>query len=129
MPPNREIIAARYAGFARGDFDAVMAPIADDIVWTEADGFPLAGTYVGAKAVTDNVFSAPQRDWDGYTLDVDEVLQDGGTVVGVGTYSRTYKATGRPFTARVVHLWRLKDGMAVKFEQIADTAMVNAAID
>ncbi|BDV32265.1 nuclear transport factor 2 family protein [Microbacterium terricola] len=129
MPTNKEIIEAHYAGFVEGDFAAVMAPFADDIVWTEADGFPLAGTYVGPQAVAENVFAALQRDWDGYALVVDEVLQDGDTVVAVGTYSGTYKATGRDFSARVVHVWRLRDGMAVKFEQVTDTAMVNAAID
>lgn len=129
MPTNKEIIEAHYNGFVQGDFDAVMAPLAENIAWTEAAGFPLAGTYVGPKAVAENVFAILQRDWDGYALKVDEVLQDGETVVGVGTYSGTYKATGRSFSARVVHLWRFKDGKAVKFEQITDTAMVNAAIE
>lgn len=129
MPTNKEIIEAHYNGFMDGDFDAVMAPLADDIAWTEAAGFPLAGTYIGRQAVADDVFAILQRDWEGYSLDVDEVLQDGDTVIGVGTYSGTYKATGRPFSARVVHLWRFKDGKAIRFEQITDTAMVNAAID
>lgn len=129
MPTNKQIIEAHYDGFVRGDFDAVLEPLADDIVWTEAEGFPLAGTYLGRQAVVENVFSILQRDWDGYALEVDEVLQDGDSVIGVGTYSGTYKATGRPFSARVVHLWRFKDGKAVKFEQVTDTAMVNAAID
>ena len=129
MPSNKEIIEAHYAGFVAGDFDAVMAPLSPDIAWTEAEGFPLAGTYVGPQAVADNVFAALGRDWIGYALDVDEVLQDGDTVIGIGTYSGVYKATGRPFSARVVHIWRFADGKAVKFEQITDTAMVNAAID
>lgn len=129
MPSNKDIITAHYNGFVAGDFDAVLAPLADGIVWTEAEGFPLAGTYTGKQAVVDNVFSALQRDWDGYALDVDEVLECGDTVVGVGTYSGTYRATGRPFSARVVHLWRLEDGRAIRFEQITDTAMVNDAID
>ena len=129
MPSNKEIIEAHYAGFVAGDPEAIMAPFADDIVWTEAEGFPLAGTYIGPQAVAENVFAALQRDWDGYALVVDGVLQDGDAVVAVGTYSGTYRATGRYFSARVVHLWRFRDGMAVEFEQVTDTAMVNAAID
>lgn len=129
MPSNKEIIQAHYNGFVAGDIDAVMAPLSDDIVWTEADGFPLAGTYRGRQAVADNVFAVLQRDWDGFALAVDEVLQDGDRVVGVGTYSGTYRATGRSFSARVVHLWTFENEKAVRFEQITDTAMVNAAID
>lgn len=60
---------------------------------------------------------------------MDEVLQDGDRVFGIGTYSGVFRATGRPFSARVVHVWRFADGKAVAFEQVTDTAMVNAAID
>ena len=39
---NEEIVQGMYAGFAAGDVAAVVAAFADDIAWTEADGFPLA---------------------------------------------------------------------------------------
>ncbi len=51
MATNREIIENAYANFATGDIPAALGAMADDIEWTEADGFPLAGTYVGLQAV------------------------------------------------------------------------------
>ena len=51
------------------------------------------------------------------------------TVVGIGNYAGTYTATGRTFDARVVHVWRVRDGQAVAFEQIVDSAQVRAATD
>ena len=42
---NKNIIQGMYDSFASGDVTAVIAAFADSISWTEADGFPLAGTY------------------------------------------------------------------------------------
>ena len=47
MATNQEIIQGLYASFATGDVPAVLGAMAEGIQWTEADGFPLAGTYVG----------------------------------------------------------------------------------
>src|SRR5271169_2025708 len=46
MATNKEIVENAYASFATGDVPAALGAMADDIQWTEADGFPLAGTYV-----------------------------------------------------------------------------------
>ena len=51
MATNKEIVEGIYASFAIGDVPAVLGVMADDIQWVEADGFPLAGTYVGPQAV------------------------------------------------------------------------------
>jgi uncharacterized protein len=56
MATNKEIIEGAYASFATGDVPAALGVMADDIQWTEADGFPLVGTYVGPQAVLEGVF-------------------------------------------------------------------------
>ena len=53
---NKEIIQGMYDSFASGDVAAVVAGLSDNVSWTEADGFPLAGTYIGPEAVVENVF-------------------------------------------------------------------------
>src|SRR3954469_2498160 len=63
---NKDAIEAHYAAGDAGDLQGMLAPFAPDIIWTEAAGFPLAGTYIGPAAVAENVFGALQRDWDGY---------------------------------------------------------------
>lgn len=125
---NADIIRAHYAASDRGDLAGMIAPFHPEVRWTEAAGFPYAGTYVGADAVAANVFQAIQRDWNDYTVAIDEVLDAGDAVIGVGTYSGTYRATGVFFAARVAHIWRLEDGQVVAFEQFTDTELVNRAI-
>lgn len=125
---NADIIRTHYDASDRGDLDGMLAPLAAGVRWTEAAGFPYAGTYVGPAAVAENVFARIAVDWDDYTLSVDEVVDGGDTVIGIGTYSGTYKRTGRFFAARVAHVWRLENGEVVAFEQFTDTEMVARAI-
>lgn len=124
---NADIIRAHYEASDRGDLDGMLAPLAAEVRWTEAAGFPYAGTYVGADAIVENVFTRLQDDWDDYTLAVDQVIDGGDTVIGIGTYSGTNKSTGRFFAARVAHVWRLEGGEVVAFEQFTDTEMVSRA--
>ncbi|MBT2500403.1 nuclear transport factor 2 family protein [Agromyces sp. ISL-38] len=128
MNHNAQIIADHYAASGRGDLTGMIAPFAADIRWTEAAGFPYAGTYVGPQSVAEHVFKRIHDEWDDYTVAIDELIDGGDTVVGIGTYSGTNKFTGRSFAARVAHVWRLAGGEVVAFEQFTDTELVNRAI-
>ncbi|MFI6603310.1 hypothetical protein ACIBHX_44345 [Nonomuraea sp. NPDC050536] len=50
---------------------------------------------------------------------------DGGDVIVV---VGTYRATGRYMRARFAHVWHLEDGVARRFEQFTDTALVREAL-
>ena len=74
---NRDIIQRLYESFAEGDIPAVLAAFADDISWTEADGFPLAGTYVGPQAVLEGVFMRLGEFSDNWAAIPDRIVADG----------------------------------------------------
>ncbi|SDG80240.1 nuclear transport factor 2 family protein [Microbacterium pygmaeum] len=126
---NAEIVQGHYSASDAGNLDGMLAPFAADIEWTEAAGFPLAGTYVGPQAIAEGVFIRLQQDWADFTVEVDEVLDAGDTVVGIGTYSGTNRVTGKPFAARFTHIWRLEGGQVVRFEQVVDSSLVVAAME
>lgn len=125
---NKEIIQGLYASFASGDVAAVTAAFADDISWTEADGFPLAGTYIGPQAVVENVFMRLGEFSDNWTVDVDRYVADGDTVIADGRYTWNHKETGAPCAVRMAHVWTLADGKATAFLQHVDTARVRELI-
>ena len=52
MPTNKQIIQGAYQAFAEGDVPKVLAVMDDKIEWTEAEGFPLHGTYIGRKRLS-----------------------------------------------------------------------------
>jgi len=128
MSKNIETIRGLYAAFAKGDIPAVLGAMDPQVEWMEAEGFPYAGTYVGPDAVLQGVFMRLGTEWDGYQAAADEVLDVGDTVVGLGHYSGRYKATGKEFRAPFAHVFRLRDGKIVKFQQYTDTAVVQATL-
>ena len=121
------IIAEQYAATARGDVPGMLRALAPDIRWTEAAGSLYAGTFVGPEAVLANVFGPIAEQWDGFAAEVESLLDAGDHVVALGYYSGTHRRTGRRFRARMVHIWRVADGLAVEFEQVVDSALMNAA--
>ena len=126
-PTNLQRIQEVYAAFARGDVPAVLGLLDPAVEWTEAAGFPSGGTYRGPQAVLEGVLVRLGTEWDGFAAAPDAFHDAGDTVVARGWYSGTCKATGKAFRARFAHVWTLRDGKAVLFEQFVDTAQVQAA--
>ncbi len=126
---NRALVEQLYAGFASGDLPAVLATMAPDIEWTEAEGYPYAGTYVGQDAVVQSVFARLATEWEGYRAVPDSYVAEGDTVVALGHYSGRYNKTGKGFRAPFVHVWTARNGALVKFVQHTDTAIVQRALE
>jgi ketosteroid isomerase-like protein len=129
MSEAYEIIKAHYAASDRGDLDGMLEAFADDVSWTEMAGFPYAGTYVGLDEIKAGVFARLNADWEGFRADAQELVDgNDGTVVAIGYYSGTYRATGKAMKVRFVHVWRVKDGSVTNFEQFCDTHNVREAM-
>ena len=122
---NLEIIKSTYEGKTSEENGKNLAKyVADDISWTEAKGFPYAGTYIGLTEVTKNVFSRLGSEWIDYKFTPEDYVVNEDKVVAYGTYTGTYKITGKPFRARVAHLWKLNNGKIITFEQFVDSQQV-----
>ena len=126
---NLDKIKSVYAAFAKGDIPSVLGTMSADIDWTEADGFPYGGTYHGPKAVLESVFMRLGSEWHGFAAIPHEFVDGGDTIVALGKYSGTYKATNKSFEADFAHVWKLSEGKAVRFVQYVDTLIVNRAVD
>jgi uncharacterized protein len=128
MADNVEIVRSGYDAFASGDIPSFLGNLHEKIEWTEAEGFPYAGTYVGIDAIVENVFMKLGTEWEGYALAIDSVIGQGDLVISVGTYSGKYVATGKSMRARFAHVWEFRDGKVVRMEQIVDSVPVQAAL-
>ncbi|MFD9947745.1 nuclear transport factor 2 family protein [Nonomuraea sp. NPDC059023] len=125
---NLDAVRESYAASARGDIEGILALLAPDARWTEMAGFPYAGTYVGREEVLKGVFSRLGGEWADYRADPEEYVDGGDTIVVIGFYSGVYRATGKAMRVRFTHVWKLRDGVAVSFEQFTDTALVAEAL-
>jgi uncharacterized protein len=123
MPTNKEIIASIYASFAKGDVPAVLAAMDPKIEWTEAEGWPLySGTLVGPQAVVEGVFMRIGEIGENLSVNVTQLVAEGETVVGLGTYTWNRKGSGEPAEVKVAHVWTLDGGKVTRFQQHVDTA-------
>lgn len=120
---NVELIRSLYAAFERGDIPAVLGMMSPDIEWNEAENFPYAdgNPYRGPDAILGGVFARLGGEWDGFAAVPEEFLDAGETVVVLGRYRGTFKGTGRSLDAQMAHIWRVRDGKAVHFQQLTDT--------
>lgn len=129
MRSNLQIVSEHYAASDRGDLAAMLADVAPDARWTEMAGFPCAGTWVGPAHIAEHVFKVLGSEWNDYRMTLESLVDGGDCIVGIGTYSGTYKRTGRAMQARVAHVWRLTGGKIVAFEQFTDTLLVAKAME
>ncbi len=126
---NLNAVQGLYQAFARGDVPTVIGFLDANIAWTEAEGFPYGGTYNGPNAVLEGVFMRLGTEWDGFAAIPAEFIDGGDTIVVLGRYSGRYKATGKSFQADFAHVWKIRDGKAIRFVQYADTLLVHRALE
>ena len=123
-----DAVRSIYAAFARGDVPAVLTALAPEVRWTEAEGFPYGGTYVGPSAVLEGVFVRLGTEWEGFAAAPERFVVEGQTVIALGTYSGTYRGSGKSFSAPFVHVWDFEDGKVARFQQHTDTAVIGRVL-
>ncbi len=116
-----QIVEGTYAAFARADVPGVLAAMADDIEWHEAEGSPYGGIHRGGDAVAQNVFGPLTTDIPDFAVTPIELIPSGDTVAVVARCTGTGKSTGKELDLEVVHVWDVRDGKVVRFRQFADT--------
>ena len=131
MSDNVDVVREVYRRFGAGDIPGILelwdAPTdSQACTGLTADDIPVAGKRRGKPALAELVASyAEVFDYDLY--EQREFIADGDTVVVLGAYEGTVKATGKPFASEWVHIWRLSGGKAVAWQEFCDTAALKAA--
>jgi uncharacterized protein len=130
MGANADIIKGVYAAFAKGDVPAVLGTFDPGIVWNEAEGYRFAAgnPYVGPNTILAGVFMPLVTQLDGFIVTPANVIDGGDHVAVEGRYAGTVKATGARLDAQFVHVYELRGGKIVKFQQYTDTAQWNRAL-
>jgi ketosteroid isomerase-like protein len=125
---NSDIVRALYDSFATGDVPGVLGTLHQNVCWTEAEGFPYGGTYIGPNAVLENVFMKLGSEWEGFSAVPDHFVSESDMVVALGNYSGKFNATGRDMNVPFAHVWTLSDGKIIKFTQFTDTLKVSEVL-
>jgi|GEM_PF-89444 len=130
-PENVAVIDGLYQAFVKGDVPAVLAVMDANIVWNEAEGFLYAdqNPYIGPEAVLNGVFARIGAEWEYFNL-TNIQLHDmsGNMVLATLRYQAKHQTTGKVMDSQTAHLWTLRDGKIVAFQQFTDTKQAAAAV-
>ena len=124
MATNKEILERAYASFAKGDIPGALDAFADNIQWTEPEGYPLGGTYIGHQGVVDGVFMRLGEVGNDFAVAPEQFVADGDTVVMLGKLTWNRKSSGEPAAVKTAHVWTFNRGKAVTFQQHVNTLKV-----
>ena len=127
--PKIEAVQRLYEAYGRGDVEAVLAEVADDVDWAAeaaSTSVPWYGPYQG-KGEVPRFFEAI-----GANIEVTEFTplsftsNDTDVIVAVH-WAYTVRATGKQAAMGMQHWWRFADGKIVRFRGSEDTEQSAAA--
>ena len=124
MKSNVEIIQELYRSFKEKDYDSFKAICDKDISWKQNPGFPKGSSYIGSEEVIRNVFKAFDDSWENWKFIIDNYHDAGETIVVTGIYKGKNRKTGKSFIAEAAHVYGLKSGKVVSFQQYADSKVI-----
>jgi hypothetical protein len=127
---NLEVIRGIYGSLSRGDVNAVLDQMHQQIEWREAENFIYAdrNPYRSPQAVLEGVFMRLGTEWADFTVMPEEWLDAGNHVVVLGTYNGRHKETGKEVRAQFAHVWDITHGRVVRFQQYTDTKQFADAV-
>ncbi|EAR01685.1 nuclear transport factor 2 family protein [Maribacter sp. HTCC2170] len=134
LPPeeNRAVVNGMYQNFAKGDVPSVLASLDPNVVWMEAEGNAYAdgNPYQGPDAVLNGIFTRIGDDYEFFHLKnikLHEMAND--EVLATLRYDGKLKANGAKINAQAAHLWTLRNGKVIRFQQYVDTKQLHDAIN
>ena len=127
---NLDTIMSLYAAFARGDVPAVLGLFDPQIEWNEGEGVRYAdrNPYRGPMAVAEGVFGRIIAEVDQFAAVPASFIDGGESVVVQGRYKGKVKATGTMLDAQFAHVYTVRNGKIVRFQQYTDTAQWTKAL-
>ena len=128
---NLDTIKDMYDAFGRGDVEAILAVVTDDVDWATDAASPSAPWY-GPRHGKDGVRgffagvgqAGPVTDFTPLAFGTN----DDGDVFAFIRYAFTASDTGRQVSMNLHHYWRFRDGKVCFVRSSEDTAQVAAAL-
>ncbi|RKS53933.1 hypothetical protein BC962_2200 [Gillisia mitskevichiae] len=129
-PNNKAVINSLYEAFSIGDIPAALSTMDPEIVWNEAEGnsYASGNPYIGPEAVLNGVFAKIGADHEYFKLnDIELHEMSNNKVLATLRYNAKIKDNAATYDAQVAHLFTLKDGKIISFQQFVDTKKIDEA--
>ena len=126
---NLEVVRRGYEAFGRGDIQALLDMLADDVEWVSPGPpeLPTAGNRRGRQQVA-QFFQAVDQIFEIQQFEPKAFVAQGDRVVVLGTDTARIKATGKVITDDWAHAFTVRDGKIVRMQEFIDTSAVVAEL-
>jgi hypothetical protein len=124
---NVESVTAAYEAFARSDTASVVALFGSTIEWRLAEHHPYNPTneaWTTAGEIVRGLFERVAQDWERFRCTPTRFYETHEHVLVEGRYVARYRPTQRDEDAQFCHIWKLRDGRIIGFQQYVDTAQI-----
>jgi ketosteroid isomerase-like protein len=111
-----------YDAFARADVPTILSTLDEQIDWRSPANLPHGGHFGGRDQVG-RFFQGIGEHWETLTVDIDQVLGDGDTVVVLASARGRLRATGEDTGYSAAHAWTLRGGVPVRFAETVDAPL------
>jgi ketosteroid isomerase-like protein len=119
------LIQGLYAAFGRGEIAKIIAAMAPDATWRlvgRPSDHPLLGTRKGQAGVQE-FFDTLAKTQDATEFSPREFYPSGDKVFVLGHYAWKLRKTGRTAESDFIHIFTVKSGKVVQFQEFTDTAI------
>lgn len=128
---NEQTVKEVYAAFLRGDVNAIVSMVTDDVDWrndrVESRECPWNGNFAGKHNVP-GFFEAVGTNLELPVFEIRSITASGAHVAVSLRIEGTVKKNGRPFQNDCMHLWTFApDGRIAAYRHFNDTAAELAA--
>jgi ketosteroid isomerase-like protein len=123
---NKQVVLDFYAAGARGDMDACMALLADDVTWTNIGTTRFSGTYSGKQALVEQLLGPLFGQLKaGIASEIEQLTAEGDIVVAQ-TRGTAETQEGVPYNNSYCQVIRIRDGRIAEVKEYFDTALADA---
>jgi ketosteroid isomerase-like protein len=130
MNPQNNVKVAQeaYENFKSGNMPSLLNLMSDNVEWIlpELAGVPIAGRRRGREQVTD-FFRTLNETQEVISFEPRQFIAQDDQVVVLGQYSFRVRATRQQFESDWAHVFTIRNGQIVRFQEFTDTAAVAVA--
>lgn len=127
---NIALVQSLYAAFQRGDIATIATAATPEMVWQvhgRPTDHPAIGAHKGPQGVQ-TFFGIVAETQDVSAFMPREFCASGDRVFVRGHYSWTMRKTGKPVSSEWLHMFTVRDGKLLGFDEFTDTAQFAEAV-
>jgi uncharacterized protein len=125
---NTKVVRQAYESFQQGNIPGVLGLLSEGVEWKlpQIENVPFSGARVGRGQVAE-FFSSLTEAQDVLEFEPQQFVAQNDTVVVLGRYAWRVKKTGLTFRSPWTHVFTVRNGKVVSFDEYLDTAVAAAA--